>query len=391
MYILKKTIFIFLVICLSFSAVEGNTLPVSNAGADQILTQDVTVFLDGSESFDTDGRKLFFSWEQVGGTYIRKDLILNPRTASPSFKPENTGNDEIYRFSLTVFVITDNSELLYSDPTEVKITIRTPQEIKVPENYGTISEAMKKAVFLDKIVVGAIKLEDGNIKIKDGISVVGLSPNQTIITGNGSHVFIIPETSNSSISNLTIKGGKAQKGAAVFIEKNAKINIYNIKFLDNKTFSALGSESGGTVYASENSEAVIKHCVFDGNSGALGSGIFSDGATSNIQNNVFSNNTSTPIKLLGGTSKVTNNVFSKNNGRLSGAIYASGGENVSIVNNTFFSNSLFYSSEDESGIILLLGQTSGEVRNNIFTENVGRIPQRWGFSIMIFGIMTTKT
>ena len=81
---------------------SGNTIPIANAGADQLLTvaPGTLISLTGQGSSDPDGDSLSYLWEQVGGTPV----TLNDATrANPSFTyAPPPGQTETLVFNLTV-------------------------------------------------------------------------------------------------------------------------------------------------------------------------------------------------------------------------------------------------------------------------------------------------
>ncbi len=91
---------------------NGNSLPVADAGEDQELDPTV-VTLDGSGSHDPDGDLLSFSWTQQEGPEVN---LSDDHTVSPAFLGTKSG---VYLFEL---VVHDGS--LASLPAEVAVTIR---------------------------------------------------------------------------------------------------------------------------------------------------------------------------------------------------------------------------------------------------------------------------
>jgi len=79
-----------------------NETPVANAGSNLFAAEQVLVNLDGSQSSDSDGSIVSYSWRQTGGPIVE---LNNADTATPSFvSPDVT---ELLTFDLTV---TDDEE-----------------------------------------------------------------------------------------------------------------------------------------------------------------------------------------------------------------------------------------------------------------------------------------
>lgn len=75
---------------------ELSEIPVAKAGSDQIVTANNLITLDGSESSDSGGGNLSYTWIQVEGEIV--DLV-DSASKNPKFTPVNPG---VYRFSLKV-------------------------------------------------------------------------------------------------------------------------------------------------------------------------------------------------------------------------------------------------------------------------------------------------
>jgi hypothetical protein len=108
-----------------------NSIPVADAGMNQIVETASLVTLNGSMSYDENGDPLTFHWSQTGGTPITLDGM---DTGEPKFYPVDTGT---YTFELVV-----DDGLGQSLPSEVKIfvmdQILTRQTVE-PQSGGTLS------------------------------------------------------------------------------------------------------------------------------------------------------------------------------------------------------------------------------------------------------------
>ena len=74
------------------------TLPVADAGPNQIVEPGVTVRLDGSDSYDPDSNRLSYSWTQTSGTSIS---LSGATSSTPSFRAP-TVMEDVLIFDLTV-------------------------------------------------------------------------------------------------------------------------------------------------------------------------------------------------------------------------------------------------------------------------------------------------
>ena len=90
--------------------------PYSEAGDDQVVVRDATVFLDGSESFDADGELVEWDWFLLSAPIHSRSEILkdedNPALAS--FQADRDGE-----YTLSLQVIDDDG--LRSNPDIIRI------------------------------------------------------------------------------------------------------------------------------------------------------------------------------------------------------------------------------------------------------------------------------
>ncbi len=79
--------------------VLNNALPIANAGEDLHAVVDIPIFLDGSDSYDPEHKRLTFEWRlQSAPPGSRVDLVT-PTSPNPSFIPDVAGD---YQFELIV-------------------------------------------------------------------------------------------------------------------------------------------------------------------------------------------------------------------------------------------------------------------------------------------------
>ncbi len=121
----------------TITASTGNSAPVANAGPDQVVTTASLVTLDGSNSSDTNGDTLTYSWSFASPSGV---VLSEAITSSPTFTPDVDGtyvvqlvvNDgtvdsapdtvTIIAEALRVFTLPDTGQSLCSDDTGTTIT-----------------------------------------------------------------------------------------------------------------------------------------------------------------------------------------------------------------------------------------------------------------------------
>ena len=109
--------------------------PLADAGLDQSLPEGALVQLDGSNSADTDGDSLTYSWTQTGGTGV---TLSGADTSMPSFTAPNVGlGGDNLTFELTVNdgqggsatdTVTISVQYVNQDPVANAGTNQTPDE-----------------------------------------------------------------------------------------------------------------------------------------------------------------------------------------------------------------------------------------------------------------------
>jgi hypothetical protein len=93
-----------------------NTIPVADAGPNKNVHSSNHVTLDGSNSYDPNGKKLAYSWIQLAGGPIV--ALSNDHGANPTFKTPNINATSNLTFQLIV-----NNGYANSNPSYVTITV----------------------------------------------------------------------------------------------------------------------------------------------------------------------------------------------------------------------------------------------------------------------------
>jgi hypothetical protein len=99
---------------------EAREPPIANAGPDQSVRMGANVTLDGTESFDREGRPLAYSWTQTSGPEV---TLNDPTSVRPTFtSPDVVRDNTTLTFSLEV-----NNGRQGSDADMVSIIVMPPQ------------------------------------------------------------------------------------------------------------------------------------------------------------------------------------------------------------------------------------------------------------------------
>jgi hypothetical protein len=108
-----------------------NVAPIANAGPDQAVRVNETVFLDGRGSTDPDGQPLTFKWSFVSLPTGSTATLSDPTSPTPTFVPNIAGN---YLLQLIV-----NDGIVDSQPDTVSITA---------VSAGTVLDLLRNAINL---------------------------------------------------------------------------------------------------------------------------------------------------------------------------------------------------------------------------------------------------
>lgn len=124
----------------------GNTSPVAHAGTGGTVFIDDPVYLDGSGSYDPEGRALTYAWSVVTRPEGSQCVLADETTVNPSFIPDITGT---YIVQLVV-----NDGLLDSGISQV--TILAGPEISVPDLIGSFQFDAEQALEAAFLITGNI-------------------------------------------------------------------------------------------------------------------------------------------------------------------------------------------------------------------------------------------
>ncbi|QTA91028.1 PKD domain-containing protein [Desulfonema magnum] len=112
-----------------------NQPPVADAGQDQTVSKGDFVTLDGSDSEDTDGEIVSYSWRQTGGTVVNLSDTADP-------KPTFTAMTAILKSESLTFelVVTDDGGLQHTDSVTVNIIYTNQPPVADAGQDQTVSE-----------------------------------------------------------------------------------------------------------------------------------------------------------------------------------------------------------------------------------------------------------
>jgi len=229
----------------------------------------------------------------------------------------------------------------------------------VPEDYTTIQAALNSCEDYDTVVIAQGRYTgDGNRNINFNgklITVRSTDPtdinviNSTVIdcqsNGHG-FVFNRGENPEATVAGLTITGGYASLGGAIYCYNNSSPSITNCLIIDNLAF--LG---GGVAFTNSETRPRITNCILTTNSALVGGGaIYCNGASPKISNclitsnqasdggAVYSHNPGDP--LISNCTVSGNAAFSS-----AGAIYCYKSSNLVINNSILWGNTAAYAPE----------------------------------------------
>ena len=120
-----------------------NRPPVANAGADQAVSTNGTVLLDGSGSFDADGDPVTYEWTFTLRPVNSAATFAGAATAATSFVPDQGGHYVAQlrlRDSFGVFSVPDTATITAA------VTNRSPLFASLPVTVAAVGQAYRYAV-----------------------------------------------------------------------------------------------------------------------------------------------------------------------------------------------------------------------------------------------------
>ncbi|CAE6929966.1 COG3325 Chitinase [Vibrio sp. B1FLJ16] len=214
---------------------QPNSAPTAAAGADQSVTGPATVTLNGSQSTDSDGTIVSYTWEQVSGTAV---ALTGANSASASFDVAEVTAEEQLTFQLTV---TDNKGATASDL--VVVTVKPAGVIEPPQNNAPVAQITAPATANagDVVVIDASASSDAD---NDSLTFNWTLPEGLAATVDGATVtFTAAEYSQdtSLAFTVSVSDGEASATASATVVVAEHTSVTDPVTCDNAWDS-------GTVY-----------------------------------------------------------------------------------------------------------------------------------------------
>jgi len=232
--------------------------------------------------------------------------------------------------------------------------------------------------FAASVVGNTISLAGSELTLSANVNINPDGQTTTVTANNASRVFAITGSSDASLNNLYITGGRALFGGGITIQDNSYVN------LNNSTVSGNSADnSGGGIYVSRSlsysdsdghSSISINNSVISGNSastaGGLAAGPYTvvSASNSNISDNSADSFGGGLLSRNNSTVNLINNTIFRNSASVGGGIYAGSNSSISLSNSTV-SNNYAYSGAGEGGGVFANDNSSVSLNNSTISEN----------------------
>lgn len=309
--------------------------PVARAGADQRVGQLNLVSLDGSGSSDPNGDALSHRWRFISapaGSSLAGSAL--PDVSNPSFTPDVAGT---YVLGL---VVNDGKV----DSLEDTVTVRAVQELRVPEQYATIQEAIDAAQSGDIIKVGPGTYPGViNFYGKELALMSTDGPEVTIIDAElkGSAVTAESgEPEGTSLEGFTVRNGSSYYGGGIY------------------------------VYASQ---LAVSHCILDHNEAMYGGALAVEYAGLSLTESTIADNYAgyeggALYAYSSNGLELSNNEMRNNESEFDGGalwVYYTG---LHLANNIIRNH---YQGDYDSAAVEIQDYSQAVIVNNLFIDNAG--------------------
>lgn len=203
------------------------------------------------------------------------------------------------------------------------------EEFFIPDDnfndFATIQEAIDFAqpgdtIFLESgIYSPSTNGENFPIFMKDGVSLKGEDPSNTIIDAEGTDYIFDVFNFGGFIDGFTLRNGFGERGGAIFVQ-NSNIHLENLLIVANRAVSA-----GSGIYIKDSDDSTLQNLSVVSNARAASSTdspaqIEVVGTTLNFYNNTVAFGDNDGLRLTDSSSgNFENNIFSENGSEGQGA------------------------------------------------------------------------
>jgi predicted outer membrane repeat protein len=232
--------------------------------------------------------------------------------------------------------------------------------------YATVQKAVNMAVSGDVVSVGSGTF-NGDITMKDGVSLQGAGAAETTLKGSGGPVITASGIGGgTSISGFTITGGSGFVAGGIYCDSSSPD-------ITGDTITGNSANVGAGIYCTGLSSPDITDDTITGNSAFVGAGIYctSDSSPSITSDTISSNSAAGAgggICCWSSSATIANDIISGNSatvaGGRGGGIYC-GSSSPSITNDTITGNSATVS----GGGIYCTSDSSPNITNCIVWDN----------------------
>src|SRR5215831_12301650 len=131
----------------------------------------------------------------------------------------------------------------------------------------TAAQSGDTIVFDPSLAYETITLTSGPLALSGNVTINGLGANQLAISGNNaSQLFMLSGSAQVTLSNLTLTGGMASQGGAIFIDGSAALTLDSDILSGNQAVGDTnGNALGGAVYNSAGASLSVDNSLFVNN------------------------------------------------------------------------------------------------------------------------------
>jgi predicted outer membrane repeat protein len=229
---------------------------------------------------------------------------------------------------------------------------------------GVLANTTGTVVEFASGLTGTITLTNGELEVGADMSIVGPGADVLTVSGNNSStVFYFCASTGAQISGLTITGGNAPQGAALYEESCSPLTVDSVVITGNTS-----TGGGGAIYTQDN--LTIRNSIVTNNTSGTGAGMYVDGDLV-MEGTVVSGNTSSGDGggiYVTGTASITTSTIGGNTAAANGGAIAAGGS-LTIANSTLSGNS----AGGHGGGVAVTGNGTVLIANSTITGNSGSV------------------